>query len=150
MVYVYMWKRYTYCIFIRIYYHTIITTFFKATEVTLPYGSVLGGWGRGKFREKGQKPCEENEMEFQCAPDMAALLDNKCFKLSELLDSEKQSQPEGPKVAYHKVSLDPTGVWTFDQDGLKFRVLVEDWRSCFLFHHLCNKSVFTLSRQHVS
>lgn len=85
--------------------------------MTLQFGSVLCGWGKGKFREKGQKPCDENEIEFVATADMVVLFDNKCCNLSEILDSDKSSQTEGARVAYHKVSQDPSGTWTFNQDG---------------------------------
>ena len=89
--------------------------------MTIANGSVLAGWGKGKFRERGQKPCDENELEFLCTPETMVHIDNKCLSLSDLLDSEKESA----KVAYYKVSKDPDGKWNFKQDGSGVGCVVE-------------------------
>ncbi|CAK8998958.1 unnamed protein product [Durusdinium trenchii] len=90
-------------------------------SVTIANGSVLAGWGKGKFRERGQKPCDENELEFLCTSETMVHIDNKCLSLSDLLDSEKESA----KVAYYKVSKDPDGKWNFKQDGSGVGCVVE-------------------------
>lgn len=79
-------------------------------------GSVLAGWGRGKFRDGADKPAGENELEFFGSAEGWGLLDNKLASFADLMVAQEKLKTYGAKLCYHTVSKDPSGSWIFAQD----------------------------------
>ncbi|CAJ1358140.1 unnamed protein product [Effrenium voratum] len=88
--------------------------------VTLPFGLVVCGFGKGKFKEiSPDKPLEDSECGFDPVPEMLAMLDNKVASFSEHLNHAKMNKPECVKLCYHTVKQEPNQNWSFTKDREK-------------------------------
>lgn len=88
--------------------------------MTLPFGLVVCGFGKGKFKEiSPDKPLEDSECGFDPAPEMLAMLDNKVASFSEHLNHAKMNKPECVKLCYHTVKQEPNQNWSFTKDREK-------------------------------
>ena len=85
-------------------------------KVTFAAGSVLAGWGKGKFRDGSQNKCKDDELEFICGATEHALLDNKLYLIPDLLDMQLKANADGAKICYYMISQSPDGTWDFQQD----------------------------------
>ena len=75
-------------------------------KVTVPFGTVLCGFGRGKFKQFSADDAElEDEsvsaLVYNMQPTTLVLHDNKLIEVAELLTSRMASGSAGVKVAYH-------------------------------------------------
>ena len=87
-------------------------------QVTLPFGTVLAGWGKAKFREmSAEAPMKsESEILFEVTGDTLGILDNKTATVSELLTHAKSSKPNNAKICYHKCQQQPDSTWKLEKD----------------------------------
>ena len=86
------------------------------SKVTFANGSVVAGWGKGKFRDGSQSKCKDDELEFTIGDDQYVLLDNKLYMIPDLLDMLSKANGGVPQICYYKISQGPDGKWTFQQD----------------------------------
>lgn len=56
--------------------------------MTFAFGSVLAGFGKGKFRDGSAQAAESGEVEFTCSCDAYGVLDNKPMTFAEMMDQE--------------------------------------------------------------
>ena len=84
--------------------------------MTFPAGSILAGWGKGKFRDGSEQKCKDNELEFTCGAETYGMMDNKLNLLTDLLTAEQKVKSQHPKLCYHTIKQDPSGGWEFLQD----------------------------------
>ena len=83
--------------------------------MTFAFGSVLAGFGKGKFRDGSAQAAESGEVEFTCSCDAYGVLDNKPMTFGEMMDQEK-SKGVVAQMCYHKVVQEPSGKWDFEQE----------------------------------
>lgn len=85
----------------------------SAAEQTLHAGSVLAGFGKGKFKAKADTKEEENTLKFSLSSsDDLVLHKSKLLTVGAVLAEKKQSDPQA-KVAYHDLEEVPGNLGDF-------------------------------------
>ncbi|CAJ1427550.1 unnamed protein product [Effrenium voratum] len=100
-------------------------------KVSLNFGMVVAGWGKGKFRERTvDNPRQSGELEFLVRADDLLLVDGKVDNASSILSQNKAKKLEACKISYHACKQNPDTTWEIKQEGgVIFTPLEEDAKS---------------------
>lgn len=86
-------------------------------EVTLPFGSILAGFGKAKFRElTADAGLQDKEILFEVTGSTYGILGSKVALFSEHLADAKGTS-KNVRPCYHKAVEGPEQ-WTFEKDML--------------------------------